>query len=191
CSDSTTALISVFPGFFPEFDANDPMCVGNPVQFRDMTTANYGVANTWKWDFGVAGNTDTSTLKNPAYTYTTTGTFNTRLIVTSTKGCIDTIIKPVSIVDKPEFSVTFSDTLICIIDTLQLRAVTPGAGNIQWSPNYNISNINSFTPLVSPDVTTTYIATYSDDFGCVAVDSVVVNVISQVIMDMPPDTSIC
>ena len=81
---------------------------------------------------------------------------------------------------------------INIIDTLQLiaKAGIPG-GNVTWSPNYNINNINSFTPLVSPDVTTVYHVQFKDNFGCVANDSVKVNVVNDVSLQAANDTSIC
>lgn len=69
CADSTTSRIKVYPGYFPAFSNNSPMCKNTPVQFRDQTTANYGFANKWRWDFGVSGIlSDTSIVKNPVFT---------------------------------------------------------------------------------------------------------------------------
>jgi gliding motility-associated-like protein len=45
--------------------------------------------------------------------------------------------------------------------------------------------------LVSPDVSTTYIAYSSDSYGCATTDTVRVNVISHVTMQLPADTTIC
>lgn len=191
CSDSTTASVRVYPVFRSDFTNTSPMCKGVPVSFRDQTFATYGTVNRWRWDFGVGGtNTDTSSAQNPFYTYAEPGTYTTRLISYSTKGCTDTIALPVLIEDEPEFSVG-NDTLICEIDTLRLRAVATRAGTVRWSPDYNIDNVNSFSPLVSPDVTTTYIATFTDNFGCTTKDTIVVNVVSEVTMSLPRDTSIC
>lgn len=191
CADSTTALVRVYPGYFPAFTENSPMCKGRPVQFNDLTTANYGSVNSWQWDFGEPDVlNDISSLKNPVYTYSIPGDYNVNLIVASSKGCIDTIRKTVTITDKPEFTVS-NDTLICSIDTLQLTAVASGGGNVTWSPNYNINNVNSFTPLVSPDVTTTYRVQYSDNFGCSATDSIKVNVVDKVTLSIGNDTTIC
>ena len=97
-----------------------------------------------------------------------------------------------SIVDKPVFTVG-NDTLICIIDTLRLNAVGVSAANgtITWSPNNNIDNVNSFSPLVSPDVTTTYTATYVDNSGCFASKSITINVVNDVSLMAMADTTIC
>ncbi|RYD89078.1 MAG: PKD domain-containing protein, partial [Sphingobacteriales bacterium] len=191
CADSTTAIVKVYPGYFPGFTNNSPMCKGIPVQFTDITTANYGAANSWKWDFGIPSDrSDTSRLKNPAFIYQTPGDYTVKLIVASDKGCVDTVDHVVSIVDKPAFTVT-NDTLICAIDNLTLHATASVAGSVVWTPNYNINNVNSFNPVVSPDVTTTYQVRFSDNFGCTATDSVRVRVVSEVTLSAAPDTTIC
>jgi gliding motility-associated-like protein len=112
------------------------------------------------------------------------------LIVGSDKGCIGIFRDTVTIVDKPAFRVT-NDTLICSIDTLQLSAMASSGGTVTWTPNYNISNINSFNPVVWPKVTTTYIANYRDNFGCAASDQVKVNVVDTVTLIAMNDTTIC
>jgi gliding motility-associated-like protein len=191
CSDSTFANVRVYPGFFPGFSDNTPVCKGNPVQFNDATIASYGNVNNWRWDFGDPTTTsDTSTQRNPAYAYTNSGTYNVRLIVGSDKGCLDTITKSVTIVEKPAISVT-RDTLICDVDTIRLNVTAPAGGTIAWSPDYNISSLNSLNPLVSPDVTTTYYLVFTDSLNCVARDSVKVNVRSGVFVRTGNDTTIC
>lgn len=191
CSDSATSIIKVFPGFFPEFSSTSPTCKGVPVQFTDNTVATYGNVNFWRWDFGIAQTTtDISSLENPEYIYTNTGTYTTTLIVASNKGCRDTITRQVSILDNAPFSIE-GDTLICSIDTVQLNTVFNTNGVVTWSPNYNISNVNSPNPFVSPDVTTTYVASFLDEFGCAASDSITIRVIDFVQISLPSDTSIC
>lgn len=191
CSDSTTAELKVFPGFFPAINDNAPMCKGIPVQFNDGTTLNYGSVNYWKWDFGDnAATNDTSRTRNPAYTYATPADYNVTLIVGSDRGCLDTLVKKITIVERPYFSLP-KDTLICSIDTLKIIASASAGGSITWSPNYNINNLTSFTPLVSPDVTTTYVALYKDQYGCSAKDSIKINVVDRVSLSGAADTTIC
>ncbi len=188
CGDSTTTIVKVYPGFFPDFEMLG-QCQNVPVQFNDLTTANYGDPNRWNWNFGdFASPNNTSTIKNPTHTYNTTGTYNVTFIVETDKGCIDTLYKILNIISQPALSVT-NDTLICIIDTLQLNAT--GSGTFLWSPNYMISNVNIANPLVSPDVTTTYTVALTDAFGCSANKSVKVNVKNFVTQFAGPDTLIC
>lgn len=188
CSDTAFALAKVFPGFFPAFQALDG-CRNVPIQFRDQTTTAYGVVDYWKWFFGnPIVNQDTSRLQNPTYSYPNLGTYTVQLIVGSSKGCRDTIDAPLNILSKPSMQLT-NDTLICTIDTLQLNAV--GNGTFTWSPNYMISDVNSATPLVSPDVPTKYYATLTSAPGCVNIDSVFVDVRSFVTLNAGPDTTVC
>lgn len=188
CIDSTTQTVKVYPGFFPDFTVAG-QCKNTPIQFTDVTTTKYGFVNSWNWNFGdVSSANNTSTIKNPTHIYTTSGNYDIKFIVTSSKGCIDTVLKTIPITDKPALTVS-NDTLICVIDTLQLNAV--GTGTFFWTPNYNISNVNISNPLVSPDVTTTYHVVLTDPFGCVGGDSVRVRVVNNVTQFAPNDTTIC
>lgn len=61
------------------------------VNFGNTTTG----ATSYSWNFG---NSQTSTLQNPAsVNYTTAGTYNATLIATNSFGCKDTMIKPIVI----------------------------------------------------------------------------------------------
>lgn len=187
CADSATSQLRVFPGFFPAFNNLSPVCNNIPVQFTDATTANYGTINYWSWNFGDGS---TSTQQNPVHTYSAPNSYEVSFIVGSSVGCRDTIRSTIQVLDKAPYTLT-NDTLICSIDTLQLNFDTPNTGTITWSPNYMISNVNSFNPLVSPNVSTTYYVSYADNFGCTATDSVRVNVVDRVTLDAMPDTTIC
>ena len=188
CSDSATQIQKVYPGFFPGYKSLG-RCVNADIQFTDTTKSRYGLVNSWRWNFGdPAATDDTSHVQHPKYTYAAIGNYPVQLTVTSGKGCIKTVTDTISIIDKPLFTVT-NDTLICSIDTLQLTA--SGAGNIFWSPAYNISNQSSFTPLVSPKVTTTYSATLTETPGCFATHSVLVNVVDRVTLNAGNDSTIC
>ncbi|MBL0274280.1 MAG: gliding motility-associated C-terminal domain-containing protein [Chitinophagaceae bacterium] len=188
CSDSTTALIKVFPGFVPDFSSTG-ICVTKPTLFTDQTLSVYGIVNAWTWDFGETSTlTDNSIIQNPAYSYPLSGIKNVRLIVTDTKGCRDTVYKDITILDKPLLTLGFTDTLICVNDYLMLQA--SGNGNFSWSPPVNIINANTATPIVSPAATTTYFVDL-DDNGCRNRDSVKVRVVSFVSLQTMNDTIIC
>jgi gliding motility-associated-like protein len=188
CSDSATMQLGVFPGFFPDFNSTG-ICVNKPTQFTDASTTVYGVVNSWRWDFGESTATnDTSRTQNPVYTYPVVGLKTIELIVGSNKGCLDTIQKDITIIDKPPITLPFRDTLICSIDSL--RIPTTGSGVFTWTPNYNILFANTSNPLVYPDVTTWY-KVELDDNGCKNTDSVRVRVVDQVTLSVRSDTTFC
>ncbi len=188
CSDSTSFQVRVFPGFFPGFIYNGS-CFTNPYQFTDTTNTRYGVVDSWRWDFG-DGTTlaDTSRNRNPQYTYPSPGTRDVRLIVTNSKGCIDTAIVTINVLDKPLINLAFKDTLICVPDAVTLSA--SGTGTFNWTPLTNITNPNTPNPTVNPTADTWYVANLNDN-GCVNKDSVHVRVISGVSLTVMPDTTIC
>jgi gliding motility-associated-like protein len=188
CVDSNSFIVKVFPGFYPKL-AVTGQCKNTPIQFTDLSTADFGSPNAWSWNFGDIGSpANTSILKNPTHIYATSNNYNVHFVVKSSKGCSATIDTTILITDKPALTVP-NDTTICIIDTLQLNAI--GTGSFLWSPNYMISNINVSNPLVSPDVTTTYRVTLTDPFGCAGSDSVKIKVVSQITQFAPNDTTIC
>ncbi|HSC38330.1 MAG TPA: PKD domain-containing protein, partial [Chitinophagaceae bacterium] len=192
CTDSTSTLAKVYPGFYPGFVANGS-CILNAVQFIDTSKTKYGTVNKWHWDFGdLTSNADSSLIKNPSWKYSDTGTKKVVLIVQSDKGCIDTVSQDVSILLKPKINLPFKDTLICsnatTQDTLQLHAT--GFGVFSWTPLTRILLNNTPDPLVYPTVTTTYYV-HLDENGCVNDDSVRVRVVGFVTLDAGPDTTIC
>ena len=190
CAASDTSVVKVYPGFFPATDTVMNTCKGVPVQFNDITTTSFPPVNYWLWDFGdQTTNADTARIKNPTYTYATAGTYMAQLIVGTAKGCRKTIPVPVKIVDKPDFTIS-KDTLICTVDTLQLRS-SATSGKITWTPRYMINDTTSYNPLVSPDVTTRYTAFYENPVGCNNSASVLVKVVNEVTLLSANDTTIC
>lgn len=77
-------------------------CVNTPIQFRDSSFSNKSTITKWFWDFGVSGNSDTSSLKNPKFTFTTVGPFNVTLIVTNSLGLFDTFARSITLVNGPD-----------------------------------------------------------------------------------------
>jgi PKD repeat protein len=188
CVDSTTTRARVYPGFYPGF-VFDGACLYTPFEFQDTTKSRYGKPAYWSWTFGdETTEADTSHLSSPKWQYSTLGYKTVELIVASDKGCIDTVPVQVEVKDKPDLTLPFTDTLICSIDTLQLKAI--GDGTFQWTPGYNLINATSATPLVFPKLTTTYSVTMVEN-RCVAKGDIRVRVVDRVTLDAGNDTTIC
>lgn len=192
CSDSAYSKLKIYPGFTPEFKVAGN-CLQTPYRFFDQTITKYGVVDSWNWNLGDETNdSDISTLQNPTYQYATASVKPVQLIVTNSKGCIDTILKQVEVRDRPLINLPFTDTLICSIDSLQLSASTNIATSYSWLPNDNtIINANTANPVVFPKDTTAYIVHVDDGKGCVNSDTITVNVIDKVDVNIGADTSVC
>jgi gliding motility-associated-like protein len=172
CGDSTVVDVKVYPGFIAGFRNSLPLCVGIPVNFVDTTVSIYGNTNYWRWDFGDPTTlADTARQRNPPYTFNAAGSYQVELIAASDKGCSDTIVKTIVVLDKPTISVFPKDTIYCGLDSIQVTAI--GTGIFSWSPTTNIVGANTSTPLLFPPVTTKYIVNL-DQAGCTNTDSVTV-----------------
>lgn len=188
CSDEAKAIVKVYPGFFPDFTFAG-ICVNKPTQFTDKTTTNFGVVDSWKWDFGdPASTSDVSTAQNPTWTYPQVGKKNVRFIVTNSMGCIDTLFKEVEIIDKPPIKMLTKDTLMCVGDSVTLGA--QGSGVFTWTPADRMIGENTATPTVFPTATTTYTVELNDN-GCINRDVARVRVVSEVTLKARTDTVIC
>ncbi|WP_153797535.1 PKD domain-containing protein [Foetidibacter luteolus] len=190
CSDTGYAIAKVYPGFKAAIGA-EGQCYKNPFSFNDVSGSNNGNSVGWQWNFGDDATVeDTSSLRNPAYTYLGPGTRTVMLVVVNDKGCIDTATTEIVANDKPAYDFPFKDTLICSIDTLQLQVNTSGA--VAWQPNSSniLLNPNSNGPLVFPKTSTWFSVNITQN-GCAANDSVLVNVIDNVNLDIGPDVNIC
>ena len=67
-----------------------------------------------------------------------------------------------------------SDLIICQGESAQLHA--SGGVNYQWTPTINIDNANFSDPIVTPDFSTDYTVTITDQYGCSANATVKVSV---------------
>jgi gliding motility-associated-like protein len=190
CQDSAQTIMLVYPTFNTDF-AYSGNCYQSPFNFTDATTTTYGTVNTWRWNLDIGGTNDTSAVKNPSYLYAAAGPKTVRLISTNDKGCIDTAVKTITVRENPVLNLPFKDTLICDPDYLPL--IAQGTGNFSWislptDPTLTTPNIAN--PVVSPDDTTLYVVTLNDN-GCIKKDTITVNVLPFITVQLGPDTGIC
>jgi len=195
CQDSTTSIVKVYPTFKTDFSVTGN-CVLNNYSFKDLTSSKYGSVNSWRWSFGDAGSTaDSATTKDTVWKYSAAQKATVTLISTNNKGCIDTLTKQIDILDKPQINLPFKDTLICSNDTLPLKAFISNTTTINWVPNNTANKLrivgaNTASPTVYPNDSTKYYVTVMDN-GCTATDSVMVNVLQFIKVDLKTDSTIC
>jgi PKD repeat protein len=109
-SDSTAVEILVNPSPLAGFTVK-PVCLGTEAEFSDTTQANGATVLSFRWEFGDAGEADTSTLRNPEYLYTVPGEYTTQQIVKNQFGCQDTVTSPVLVNGLPDAS--YAGSLAC------------------------------------------------------------------------------
>lgn len=150
----TDSVRVVVNQFFTNYQV-ERVCLGDRTDIVDLsTTSDLPIVN-WFWDFGDTNLGDTSLVRSPNYTYTDSGSYTVTLILTDVIGCTDTS-RQIARVDHPAEPAAWPDTIICYGDAIQLTAA--GGDTIFWTPAIDIDDAYSFTPTVSPLVSTIYVA---------------------------------
>lgn len=138
CKDSIVHTVVVNPNPTANFSANNE-CLGTAVTFNDMSVVSTGNITGWAWDFGDGSPVDNNA--SPTHNYTTPGTYNVTLTVTSDSGCVDDITKTVEVYSNPvaDFS---ADTACAGFATTFADLSTAGSGgNItNWAWDFDNDN---------------------------------------------------
>ncbi|HRN41394.1 MAG TPA: PKD domain-containing protein, partial [Vicingus sp.] len=133
CVHSVIVPVTVHPKPTADFNVTD-VCLNVAAPITDASVGNGGTVNQWQWDFTNNGTTDNTT-QNPSNLYATDGTFDIKLVVSTTNSCKDTIIKPVTIHPMPTADFTFVNACSGAgIDFTSTSNVTSGTiNNWNWS----------------------------------------------------------
>ena len=157
CKDSITKTITVVTPPPVDFTSSTVAACRPPltVNFSDISPD----AVAWEWDFGDGG---TSTLQNPAHTYSTAGEFNVALTVTNRFGCVNTLVKNVFVqIVRPTLNISKLPAGGCVPFTYSpvpdIRAVD-GVASYEWdfgdgpgsirtgaNPSYTYSTPGTYT----------------------------------------------
>ncbi len=142
CTDTISQQIIKYEKPIANF-VSSKACTGYNIQFNDSSTIASGNITSWNWDFGIVGNT--STLQNPISIYNSPFVYPVNFICTSDFGCKDTIIKLLSILQSPEFSVTSNNPCFGINANLQYQPVAGSSTNSSflWNLGDSTSSFNS------------------------------------------------
>lgn len=113
--------------------ASNKVCVNTQVNFQDLSVS----ADTWLWDFQYTGSvgTQTSSVQNPSYTYTTPGTYTVYLkIHSNTTGLDYTSTQSLQVIGAPATPGTISGNGSGICE-----------GGSSGQQNYSISSVTDAT----------------------------------------------
>ena len=142
-------------------------CAGIPAQLN----ASGGPIYSWQ----PAAFVNFPTLPNPKATVQNTTTFT--VTVTGNNGCSSTAMATVNVFPTPVLTVPIRQQ-ICSGSSVQLTA--SGTGTFSWSPTLGLSCTNCPNPVASPVNTTVYTVSLTGTNGCVAKDSVKVEVFQNI-----------
>ncbi len=127
-----------------------PHCKGLNVPITNSSTIPVGnMGYTWDW-----GNGQTSLSANPTYKYSQSGTFNATLRVTSAFGCIDSVVRAITIYDKPNVGFTIENGCVGQGDATKFNNTTVFTGgqtnvNYLWNFGDNFGTSTALNPTYS------------------------------------------
>ncbi|MBL6962792.1 MAG: PKD domain-containing protein [Bacteroidetes bacterium] len=112
CQDSVTQNVLVSPMPIADFTiSNDTQCLdGNTFYFYDSSIISSG-SISYNWNFGDGS---TSNLQNPGHSYLNPGSYAVKLLISSDKGCLDSLSKTALVNPNPVVSFSVNDTDQCL-----------------------------------------------------------------------------
>lgn len=114
CTAYIEKTVNSIPSPIANYSYSTTTCLGQSVQFTDLSQTNGGGSiQQWSWNFGdpLSGANNTSGQKNPIHAFTAAGTYSVTLTVTSTNGCLNTFMGPITINPLP--IANFTNTEAC------------------------------------------------------------------------------
>jgi len=172
CTATDEALVTVNPLPAVQAGPDTLVCPGSVVQF----SASGGLSYAWN---PVEGLSDPAS-PFPSYTASEPAAFS--VIITDANGCSDTASASVEVQPFPSVDAG-PDTLVYLGESVTLLG--SGSGELQWIPPTGLSDPSAAEPTASPTNTTWYYLTSTSAIGCQSVDSVLLTVIFDPIVEFP------
>jgi gliding motility-associated-like protein len=170
------------------------LCDSGAVQFTDSSITN-DVVSSYLWDFGDG---TTSALKNPTHTYSTTGSYVTKLLVTSQSGCTDTALSsiPIKIISSPKIGIAGgNNSCIPVLSSFTGQVLTADTSLLTWK--WDMDNGKVYTQKDPPaqlyPVARTYNikATATNGSGCSSTVTKIIEAYPLPDIQASPDFWIC
>ncbi|WMJ74929.1 gliding motility-associated C-terminal domain-containing protein [Cytophagaceae bacterium ABcell3] len=176
CINYDSLTVSVFDPPVADAGEDEAICYGLTTQLN----ASGGIAYEWSPAEGLS---DTD-IANPVASPNQTTTYV--VSVTGENGCVsqDSVTVTVNYIEVD----AGEDQDICYGTTAELEA--SGGVEYSWSPSSTLSTNNVADPTASPEETTTYTVTVTDEDGCINYDSVTIQV-SYIEVSAGEDVIIC
>src|SRR5690606_38081764 len=191
CTHTITKQVDVYNDPTAAFTTND-VCFGTTANFNSSTSnGNGGTISQWSWDFDYNGinHVVDDTLQHPTYTYSSPGTYNVQLIVTTSNGCSDTTMETITVFPSPIADFNFNDECFgTSIDFVDNSSVSSGTiTNWDWSfDNGNTSTTQSPSELYANDGDYDVTLVVTSDNGCTDTITKTINVWPLPIVDFSP-----
>ncbi len=186
CRDTITQSVYVKVNDIPvtSIQSNSTGCQNELMNFSAIVNAVDPVTS-YNWNMGNGFNANTSGVQ---IAYGAAGNYTVQLIVGTSESCFDTATAPIVIYPAPN---TYAgvDVGICVGQSTPLNA--SGANAYLWSPTTGLNCFTCPNPVANPSLSTQYVVTGTNNFGCTKRDTIVVTVAQPFNISHSSNTNIC
>lgn len=142
CVSTDAKTINIYPSANAAFNFNN-VCSSDSAIMANQSFVSSG-SISYLWNFGNGSN---SIVSDPKVIYSSAGTYDIKLTVTTNKGCVDSLIKPITIYDSPVTN--FSFTNVCDGNPIQFNNTSTVNSGVIAANSWNFGD-NSNSSLVNP-----------------------------------------
>jgi len=193
---TTDVLVVNISELTADFIIPDTACANTVVSFTDQTIS-VATVNQWEWDFGDGS---TSLNQNETHIYATGGDYLVELVVSSSVGCTDTIVKPLYIQGEVVVDAGL-DTLLCVAaPSLTLNGLITNATGGIWSGGLGVFTISNtqlnatYNPTlaeVNAGQVELVLTSTGNGFCAAADDTITISYLADPIVDAGLDINVC
>ncbi len=167
CLDTLTQEIEIFEPPEAGF-SNTTACLESTTEFFDESIISGSEIYQWSWSFGDSlAVADTSVVRDPMYTYGSTGSFMVTLIIEDLNQCRDTIEKAIEVYEVPLSGFSILDNYEGTQGQILLENLTEGGDYYDWDFGNGETSIE-FSPVATYTEDGTYLIELVayNEFGC-------------------------
>ncbi len=136
CVDSITKIVTGIPAPLADFTYIGIGCLNQALNFYDNSQTNGGGTITqWAWNFDDPGSgpNNTSPLKNPTHSFTSTGVHHVTLTVTNANGCSSPKTIDVTINPKPVAAFSAANSCLGNLTVFTDASTSPTGTIVTWA----------------------------------------------------------
>ncbi|MFY7900336.1 MAG: PKD domain-containing protein, partial [Chitinophagaceae bacterium] len=183
CKANFTNKILVKPSAKPQIHGLKYICMGEKMQLSATSNRTENIQWNWKFENG-----NTSQLQQPIpQIFTNTKSTNTIELITNLDGCLDTVVKEITVYERPLIQLTPNKARLCLGDSIQLTA--HNGSQYEWLQAKVVTANPTF--FVRPNVTSHYSVKAINKFGCEAIDSTLVEVVQPLKLSINSTIEAC
>ncbi len=183
CVSQFTQSVTVYATPTVSF-VNELACERTPTLFRDESFATNANIVAWEWDFGDPDSeNNTSNSQEPDHIFTSAGTYDVMLTVTTNFGCQATSIQEVTVLESP--TAAFSYDQACIGEPIAFQDNSfPPAGEAITSWAWDLGGV--FSSQRNPTTTFDFARSYDVTLVVTASNQCIARETQQVVIAEPP-----